>query len=394
MDGIFGQSAYKNAITWKRQPANNAVRNKCGRIADTLLFYGGSKATWNGGSHALSEAQLKRYKKDVDGRLYRCENLTSPAGSPETWRGTTAKHGWRHSLEHREKLWASGRIAVKRDGTPRLDGHKQYLDETPGPKLQNIWTDIPRVSNVSKERTGYPTQKPLALLERIIKASSNEGDVVLDPFCGCATTLVAAELLNRKCVGIDLSPLAAELVVQRIKEKRNLFQFRDIHHRTSIPIRTDMERRMVSTKKEKDELKNLLFLQQEQRCNLCHHEFPEPRHFEMDHIFPQAKGGQDWEDNFQLLCSSCNGIKLTGTQEEARARLVKKRGIDFTPFENGGIEVKRAESLDSEEERVAKKVLARLMGSGSLDEITEAVMGRVAEKGGRYGKKGRKIYSD
>ena len=187
--------------------------------------------------------------------------------------------------------------------------------------------------------------------------------------------MVAAETLNRKWVGIDLSPLAANLVVERIKEKRNLFQFQDIHHRQTVPIRTDIERKLASTPKERRELKNLLFLEQEGRCNLCHHEFPEVRHFHMDHILPRDKGGKDWEDNFQLLCGSCNSIKSTRTQEEAKAALAEKRGIDFTPFQTGG----SSPSLSAHEQKIAKEVIRKLTEAkgetalGQLLKITKSL---------------------
>ena len=204
-----------------------------------------------------------------------------------------------------------------------------------GKHPDDVITAIQPIAPSARARLGYPTQKPLELLDHIIKASSTKGHLVLDPFCGCATTMVSAELLNRRWVGIDLSPMAAQLVVQRIKEKRTLFNFKDVHHRTTIPIRTDTIRQMVDTPKKEKALKNRLFNEQDGRCNLCHLEFDHSRHFDMDHIFPKSKGGQDWVDNFQLLCSSCNKIKSNKTQEEARARLVEIRGIDFTPFENG-----------------------------------------------------------
>jgi hypothetical protein len=124
--------------------------------------------------------------------------------------------GWGYSLEHLEKWWAEGRILKRKDGSPRMDGLKVYLDELPGQPLQSIWTDIERVGNTSNERLGYSTQKPLALLERVLKASSNEGDIVLDPFCGCGTAIEAAEKLKRRWIGIDVTYLAIHVIEGRL----------------------------------------------------------------------------------------------------------------------------------------------------------------------------------
>ena len=217
----------------------------------------------------------------------------------------------------------------KKDGIPRF---KMYLGEHSGSPVQDLVLDIRPLSKLAKEKVGYPTQKPLALMERIIKVSSNEGDTVFDPFCGCATTLVAAEFANRQWCGIDLSPKAAELVVQRIREKRDLISFTDFRHATDVPIRTDVEREKASTPKQRSELKNKLYNDQEGLCNLCHDEFG-IQHFEMDHIVPRAKGGQDWVDNFQLLCGNCNRIKGKGSQEAARAKISRNKGMNFAVFE-------------------------------------------------------------
>ena len=230
MDSVFGRANFQNEITWQRTESHNTAKFY-GNITDIILFYSKSnKTTWNREYHKYSADQryseqfMKRFRYvDENGRRYRVDNLTAPRPDSDsgkfTWRGTTPgpTRGWGYKIEQLEKWWTEGRIHTKRDGTPRLDGLKIYLDESQGKPLQNIWTDIPRIPNTSSERIGYPTQKPLALLERIIKASSNEEDMVLDPFCGCATACVAAENLGRKWVGIDLSPKAIELVNVRLK---------------------------------------------------------------------------------------------------------------------------------------------------------------------------------
>lgn len=126
--------------------------------------------------------------------------------------------GWAYSIDQLEEWWAEGRILTRRDGSPRMDGLKVYLEGLEGQKLQSVWTDIARIGNTASERLGYPTQKPLALLERIIAASSNPGDVVLDPFCGCGTAVHAAQKLGRQWIGIDVTHLAIGLIEKRMKD--------------------------------------------------------------------------------------------------------------------------------------------------------------------------------
>ena len=185
-----------------------------------------------------------------------------------------------------------------------------------GNPVDTLWDDIRPIQAQSQERTGYPTQKPLELLERIIKASSNEGDVVLDPFCGCATACVAAEKLGRRWIGIDLSPKAAELVNMRLQQAMGgLFHHGYVTARTDIPRRTDIEK-----PKPYRENKHILFGQQEGLCNGCRGDFPF-KLYEVDHIVPQSKGGTDHLGNLQLLCGHCNKIKHDKPQEYLLARL-------------------------------------------------------------------------
>ena len=193
---------------------------------------------------------------------------------------------------------------------------KRYLDESRGGPVADLWTDIPPINSQSKERTGYPTQKPLALLDRIIKASSNEGDMVLDPFCGCATTCVAAETLGRQWAGIDLSPLAVKLVDQRLRAQHGVFG--QIIARTDIPHRTDLGK-IPNYRTHR----HTLYGRQEGHCNGCQVHFPF-RNMTVDHIVPQSKGGMDHLDNLQLLCGACNSKKGILSQPELVAMLVRE----------------------------------------------------------------------
>ena len=229
LDAIFGPTNYRNEITWQRTESHNTA-GRYGNVADILLFYVQSdRATYNRSFHKYADQkysaqQMQRFRHvDDDGRRYKLENLTGPRPDSNSgkfeWRGTLPgpTRGWGYKKAQLEQWWAEGRIQTKKDGTPRMDGLKVYLDETEGKPLQNIWTDIPRISNTSSERLGYPTQKPEALLERIINASSNEGDVVLDPFCGCGTAIAAAQKLNRYWIGIDVTHLAIGLIKHRLR---------------------------------------------------------------------------------------------------------------------------------------------------------------------------------
>jgi site-specific DNA-methyltransferase (adenine-specific) len=224
MDAAFAPTNFKNEIVWQRTNAHNTAR-QYGRIHDVILFYvKANNYTWNPVTTAFSAAQLGRYQEDDDGRLFTGQDLTASRPNSNSgkfeWRGTTppANRGWGYTVEQLEAWWEQEKILTKRDGTPRMDGLKVYLDEKEGKFLQSVWTDIPRIPNTSAERLGYPTQKPEALLERIIKSSSNENDIVLDPFCGCGTTVNVAERLHRRWIGIDLTHIAITLIRSRLND--------------------------------------------------------------------------------------------------------------------------------------------------------------------------------
>ena len=181
-------------------------------------------------------------------------------------------------------------------------------------KARDVW-DIPALRGNQAEATGYPTQKPIALLHRIIEASSNEGDVVFDPFCGCATACVVAQQLHRKWIGCDIEGKAADILVQRLADDARLF--RDFVHLTQPPTRTDVDRTAPTLP-----VKERLYKDQSGKCNGCQTDM-EIRHFEIDHIVPKSKGGGDYYENYQLLCGHCNRMKSNKTMDYLRAKLQK-----------------------------------------------------------------------
>ena len=322
MDSIFGAGNFMAEITWERTSAHSDSRT-FGNVADIILFYG-DQININDVRVPYDPAYIARYYRydDGDGRgPYTLDNMTSPNPRPNMtyeWRGHQPPvKGWRYSQETMSKLHGEGRIWYPDNPNqrPRL---KRYLNEMPGKLADNVWTDISPINSQAKERIGYPTQKPLALLERIIRASSNEGDVVLDPFCGCATACVAADKLGRQWVGIDISPKAVELVNMRLQQAMgSLFHHGYVTARTDIPRRTDIDAPIPYRQN-----KHVLFGQQEGLCNGCKGDFPF-KLFEVDHRVPRSRGGTDHLDNLQLLCSSCNRIKGDRPQEYLVARLAE-----------------------------------------------------------------------
>lgn len=234
LDAIFGKKLYINEIIWPRANAHNFKTRYWPRQHDVILFYAKTaEVVVHPQYEAYGPEQLRRYKKDESGRLYTGQDITVSLVRrlrQFEWRGVTPPphRSWGASLEQLEAWYAEGRILLRRDGKPRLDGLKVFLDETKGKQVGTVWDGIDRVKNTSGERLGYPTQKPLALLERIISASSNEGDIVLDPFCGCGTTVHAAQKLGRQWIGIDVTHLAISLIERRLREAFQGIRFETI----------------------------------------------------------------------------------------------------------------------------------------------------------------------
>ena len=338
LDVIFGASNFRNEIVWKRTFSNARGARKVAAIHDVLLLYAASPTMVTNAVYTAHDPAYvaKFYRFEDEHGRYQPVVLTAPGttngDSGKPWRGTDPGDKGRHwssptafpahvekpedweKLTTRQKLdrlEALGLILWPKTGsTPRF---KRYLSTSAGQPMTDMVLDVPPLSHAAKERVGYPTQKPLALLDRLIKTASDEGEVVLDPFCGCATACVSAESLGRQWIGIDLSPVAATLVESRLHDQFGIFA--EIHHRTDIPRRTDLGN-LPNYRTHK----HALFGKQEGHCAGCRIMFPF-RNFEIDHVIPRAKGGSEHVDNLQLLCGACNRAKGTGTQAELIAKL-------------------------------------------------------------------------
>ncbi len=225
MDAIFGPTKFRTEIIWKRSSAHSDTkqgRRLHGHIHDTILFYTkGDDWTWNPLYTPHDPEYVARFYKHIEpetGRRYMLDNITGPGGAAKgnpSYEVMGVTRYWRYTREKMDELIRQGRVVQAKPGAvPR---YKRYLDEMPGVPLQDVWTDIGPISSQAAERLGYPTQKPEALLERIINNSSNPGDVVLDPFCGCGTTIAAAHKLQRRWIGIDITYLSISLLKYRLK---------------------------------------------------------------------------------------------------------------------------------------------------------------------------------
>jgi DNA modification methylase len=230
LDAIFGPENFVNEVVWKRSTAHSdrAQGSKhFGRLHDVLLVYGESSAySWNEQYEPLSSGYTESHYGLVEpqtGRRYLLDNLTGPGGEAKgnpIYEVMGVTRYWRYSKERMAQLIEQGRVVQPRPGAvPR---YKRYLDESRGRPVQDIWDDIAPVNSQAKERLGWSTQKPLPLLERVLAASSNPGDVVLDPFCGCGTALVAAQKLGRQWIGIDVTYLSIAVMRARLKDSFGL----------------------------------------------------------------------------------------------------------------------------------------------------------------------------
>ena len=265
MDSIFGRKALRNEIVWYYRGAGTPKRDFA-RRHDVILRYAGADRYFNPDSarQPYAAATVERFSHYI-GNVRGDRNFGQQALNP----------GGKHP--------------------------------------DDVFTDIQPIAPSAKARTGYPTQKPIELLARIIETSCPPEGTALDPFCGCATACIAAEQLGREWVGIDISSKAAELVERRMREELGLFY--QGAHRNDIPSRTDLGKLPLPRSH-----RTALYGKQEGNCAGCREHF-EARHFEVDHIISRSKGGTDHADNLQLLCGSCNRIKGDRGMEYLRAKL-------------------------------------------------------------------------
>ena len=224
LDAIFNPLNFRNEIIWKRTTSHGNARINYPNVADVILYYSKTDTfTFNRSFISYSDDYVKsKYRyKDPDGRVFRLDNLRNPSVRPNlTYDYNGFKphpNGWAISKEKMEILDHQGRLYFPKNPNGRIQ-LKRYLDEMPGNPISSIWDDIDPINSQAQERLGYPTQKPLALLERIIMVSTNPGDLILDPFCGCGTAIAAAEKLNRRWIGIDITCLAISLMKYRMRD--------------------------------------------------------------------------------------------------------------------------------------------------------------------------------
>ena len=266
MDAIFGRKAFRNEIAWHYGQRTAFLKNHFCRKHDTILFYARGRS-------AVLNPIATQWKRD--------EFLAS-----------------RHDV----KTDDSGREFIWTDGGPRSGRYKRYVADVlrTGKPIDDVW-NIPILNSSAKERVGLPDAKAACPIEAYRERIQRSGDVILDPFCGCATACIAAEQRGREWIGIDISPKAAELVQSRMESELGLFY--QGAHRTDIPLRTDLGK-LIPYNDAKN--KRRLYGEQGGRdCAGCYTHF-EIRNLEADHIIPRAKGGTDHLENLQLLCGHCN----------------------------------------------------------------------------------------
>ncbi len=361
MDALFGPDHFQNEVIWKRTGSHGGAR-RWGPIHDTILFYSSSlRYRWNRSYQEYEPDYLNDYYRYEDERgRYRLVTLTG-TGTREgdsglEWRRINPTDSGRHWAVPQNALQNAypGRADLNRLTTQqkldlldsaglvywppngRVPQQKRYADEGQGVPIQDMVTDIRPIGSHARERTGWRTQKPLALLERIIQSSSNPGDIVLDPFCGCATACIAAEKLGRQWIGIDKAPQAVEVLRGRATKELQI-PMPDVESQswedwtpsaqTSPPKRTDLTL-MHPANPQSD--KELLYHSQSGKCKGCKYDLP-IHVLTIDHITPRSRGGLDSVGNLQLLCHTCNAIKGNRSMEYLREELHRRGILTISP---------------------------------------------------------------
>ena len=341
MDAIFGRKNFRNEIVWQRTITRKGNLTKgLAKDADVILRYSKSdNFTWNPEAVTipynlanLDEKTKKKYCNiDANGRLYQLTAITAPVQNPKsslTYDVMGVVRTWRWKRDRMEREIANGRVVQTKQGNvPR---QIRYLDEQKGKTLNCIWTDIPALNSQARERTGWSTQKPLALYERIIQASSNEGDLILDPFCGCATTCVAAERLGRKWIGIDIDPVAEKVTNDRLFKTSGLIQQID---KEFVKVKKNPPKRKDIPTINYDLVQETLWKNQKFHCknDYCHFGIRGGKTLErkeditIDHRIPKVRGGSDEMENFIGLCGNCNSRK---GGRKSFARFVEEYAIE------------------------------------------------------------------
>lgn len=365
LDGIFGRENFRNEIVWKRTNAPTASDYQLGCVHDTLLFYAKSDlVTVNPVFIPYTDAYVKQNYRFKDSRgPFQPTPLTAKGttkgSSGQAWRGIDITAKGLHwvvpkaipsgvaypagfaGMSSLEKLdWLDHEDLIYWPPKGNMPRFKRYLTTSDGTRASDLVVDIAGVQGASKENSGYPTQKPLALYERIIMASSNEGDVVLDPHCGCATTPIAAERLGRQWIGMDIWKCAYQMVLDRLNAEKQIWKPEDVRLITRPPERTDagetaapylpqLQGKVAKPPRfSRDQMKAILIRQWSAVCWGCGFEPPngDDRFFDLDHDRPKAGGGSNELDNRAILCRPCNGRKSNTLTLEGLRRANKRDG--------------------------------------------------------------------
>ena len=368
MDAIFGKKNFRNEIVWQRASGrakgSQHDSRSLGRDTDNIFHYSKTDAyIHNAVNRPLTEAEIveKFPRIDSNGRRYNTETpiFCSPSMGARPnlcyeYKGVVNPHssGWRVEKDTLIEMDKAGYIIWREGKTPL---RKAYADEYKGKPIGSLWTDIPIAAG--NERTGAPDQKPLKLYKRIIEASSNEEHLVLDPFCGCATTIVAADKLKRRWIGIDRRVDARYHIITRLmsitrKERDRLKKYAtdqewfnkqtqhyEMHYETEPPKRTDKnvqelaELPQVYVAEPENllthaEIHEILVNEFGLQCWGCHYQPPDKRYLHLDHITPKSEGGTNQIDNRALLCQPCNNMKSNTMSLTALRRRNRQEGYE------------------------------------------------------------------